>query len=98
MATARAEFLEAAADEVVAAVAWYAARSETAARALQREIERAITVIEDAPRAWPRHILGTRRYLLRTFPFAIHYRVASQRIEIVAFSHGRRRPGYWRGR
>jgi plasmid stabilization system protein ParE len=38
------------------------------------------------------------RYLLKRYPFIIVYRIAADRIEIVAVAHGKRRPGYWRRR
>jgi toxin ParE1/3/4 len=41
---------------------------------------------------------GTRKYLLRRFPYAVIYRVTDEAIEVVAVAHGRRRPGYWKTR
>lgn len=39
-----------------------------------------------------------RRFPLRRFPFGLIYRVDGDRLRIVAVSHRRQRPGYWRGR
>ena len=39
-----------------------------------------------------------RRQLVRRFPYALIYRVESDRIYIIAVMHLRRRPGYWRAR
>jgi len=50
------------------------------------------------PEAWPSFEHGTRRYLLRRFPFSVVYRIEPTRIVIVAMAHFRRRPGYWRSR
>jgi hypothetical protein len=44
------------------------------------------------------HRLGTRRLVLRRFPFAIVYRLAGEFVLVLAIAHMRRRPGYWRGR
>jgi hypothetical protein len=41
---------------------------------------------------------GTRRMVLRRFPFVIVFRAAPAGVEIIAVAHGRRRPGYWRDR
>lgn len=39
-----------------------------------------------------------RRMLFRKFPFAIIYGVEDENIVVVAVSHQRREPGYWKGR
>jgi hypothetical protein len=35
---------------------------------------------------------------MRRFPFAFIYRVDADVLRIIALSHRRQRPGYWRGR
>ena len=85
-------------EESVAAERWYRERSGMAAAALVSEIDRAVDLIGEAPERWPRHILGTRRFVLRRFPYAIIFRAVSTGVEIVAVAHGRRRPGYWKSR
>jgi plasmid stabilization system protein ParE len=92
------EYFEEALEEAVAAARWYAERSATAAAAFSDEIDEAESAIVRLPDAWPRFDYGTRRYLLRRFPFSIVYRVEANRIVFVAVAHGRRRPGYWRSR
>jgi plasmid stabilization system protein ParE len=42
--------------------------------------------------------LNVRRLLLRKFPYAVVYVESDDEILIVAFSHGHKRPGYWRDR
>lgn len=42
--------------------------------------------------------VGTRRVLLRRFPFQIIYEVHSDHLLIVAVAHQKRMPGYWRDR
>jgi|SRR5579872_2457094 len=41
---------------------------------------------------------GTRRIVLRRFPYLVVFRETTSGIEIIAVVHGRRRPGYWRDR
>ncbi len=41
------------------------------------------------------YVGNTRRFLLRRFPFFVVYRVFSQRVEVVAVAHARRKPHYW---
>jgi plasmid stabilization system protein ParE len=92
------EYLAEALQEVEAAARWYAERSATAATAFSEEIDAAESAIVHLPEAWPPFDHGTRRYLLRRFPFSVVYRVEARRILIVAVAHARRRPGYWKTR
>jgi len=91
------EYLEEALEEAEAA-RWYAERSVSAAAGFSDEIDAAESAIVEFPDAWPSFDHGTRRYLLRRYPFSIIYRVESGRILIVAVAHGHRRPGHWKSR
>jgi hypothetical protein len=42
--------------------------------------------------------LGTRRVPLNRFPYTVVYRETEIEIQIVAFAHNRRKPGYWSSR
>jgi len=92
------EFHQEAVTEYEAAVEWYAERSYLVARKFVLEIDRALTLISEAPNRWAKHKHGTRRFLLQHFPFAIVYRESSSAVQIIAIAHGRRRPGYWKER
>jgi toxin ParE1/3/4 len=92
------EFHEAASLEFEAAFAWYFERSERAALRFAREVERALGLISEVPERFPAGVRGTRRFLLRRFPFALVYRELPSAIQVVAVAHGRRRPGYWKTR
>jgi plasmid stabilization system protein ParE len=85
-------------EEAEAAVIWYARRSSRAAQRFVEELEVAVAAIAEAPDRWPRFDRETRRVILRRFPYIVIYRVLPDRVEILAVAHGRRRPGYWRGR
>ena len=80
------------------ALAWYAERSQRAARGFETEFERAIESISEAPRRFPSYDGKHRFYLMRRYPFQVIYREASVGILIVAVAHAKRRPGYWRDR
>lgn len=84
--------------EALEAYDWYAERSQEAANAFAHELQDAGRAIQSAPDRWATYLAGTRRYLMKRYPFAVVYRVTSERIEIVAVAHGKRRPGYWRER
>ncbi len=63
------------------------------------KFKRAIDEIAGAPQRWARGSFGTRRFLLRGFPFLLIYRERNfDIIEIVAIAHTSRRPNYWKAR
>jgi plasmid stabilization system protein ParE len=92
------EFHPEAAEEAQAATEWYLLRSVRAAEGFIRELERAVESVAEAPQRWPLYVEGTRRFLLRRFPYSVIYRVKGDALQIVAVAHARRRPGYWRPR
>jgi toxin ParE1/3/4 len=98
MAGKRIEFHEDAATEYEEAVDWYIERSYLAAQKFSAEVSQAIENVVKTPQRWPNHLLGTRRFFLRHFPFAVIYRDLPLVIQIIAVAHGRRRPGYWKKR
>ena len=77
---------------------WYRERSVLAAERFIQAIERARTAIQNSPEGWAHYLHGTRRYLLKRYPYVVVYRVTDNRIEVIAIAHGRRRPGYWADR
>jgi plasmid stabilization system protein ParE len=86
--------------EVIANERWYAQRSPSAAVAFIAEVDRALTQIGEAPKAWPPYRRGTRRYLLHRFPFSVVYRIDEDDdvVYVVAVAHAKQRPEYWRRR
>jgi plasmid stabilization system protein ParE len=77
------------------AFAWYLERSERAAAAFEREIERALAAIGEAPATHP-IVDGLHRYLLDRFPYALRYVVRVDAVVVLAVAHQHRRPAYWR--
>jgi plasmid stabilization system protein ParE len=89
--------------EIDAAMAWYEARSPGVGLDLLGEARHALERIAQYPDVGTptprvRTERGTRRLTLRRFPYAIVYRNRGDEIEVVAFAHHSRRPGYWRSR
>ena len=84
--------------ELEAATEWYRARSERAFEGFLKEIDKTIEQIARDPSRFAPFDFGTRRALLRRFPYVIVFRQTPSQLEIVAVAHGRRRPGYWRER
>jgi len=88
------------ASEAEAREAWLRYRASDPAVAIRfmAALDRAIEQVADHPERWSSYLHGTRRILLRRFPYAVVYRVEAQRVLVVAIAHQRRRPGYWRRR
>ncbi len=89
------KFHPSAREELRAARPWYEERSRLTALAFAEEIAAAIQRISEAPARYPRTKHGTRRFLLRRFPFSVIYRTGADEVEVVAVAHHKRRPGYW---
>lgn len=67
------------------------------------EIERALDRIESDPQSFPLWELSAsdhefRRCVLKRFPFVVVFTCKQDKTTVVAISHGRRRPFYWRDR
>lgn len=84
--------------ELKSALRWYLERSQSAADGFAAEIDRAIERIADTPARWPSGELGTRKFVLARFPYALIYREKLMTIQILAVAHGHRRPHYWERR
>ena len=92
------EFHPAAAEEAEVAREWYADRSLVAARAFLTELTHAVEQVAEVPERWPNYEHGTRRYVFPRFPFSLIYRVAGDKVQIIAVAHAKRKPGYWKER
>jgi toxin ParE1/3/4 len=93
------ELHDEAATEYDEAFDWYLDRSPDAAHDFDSEFEHALAEIARSPRRWVAGSHGTRRFLLRKFPFVLIYRErATGEIQVIALAHTSRRPGYWKNR
>ena len=84
--------------ELKSSVSWYHQRSATAALKFVAELDRATDLIVESPTRWPAGEYGTRKFVLKRFPFAVIYREKETVIQILAVAHGHRRPSYWKNR
>jgi toxin ParE1/3/4 len=98
MVSKRIELHKNAAADYQVAFDWYFDRSPLAAQKFDEELGYALQRIAENPQRWPMNILGTRKFFLRHFPFAVVYRELPSVIQILAVAHGRRKPDYWRDR
>lgn len=82
--------------EYIEAVRFYEERQAKLGGVLILEFERVIALIAEKPEAWRLvHPSGIRRIGLLSFPYSVFYRVLPSGLQITAFAHHRRRPGYW---
>jgi toxin ParE1/3/4 len=93
-------FLPEAEAEYLDAVRFYEEQQAGLGAALIIEFERVIEMVAERPRSWRLiHPAGIRRVGLARFPYAVFYRALDDSsLQITAFAHHRRRPGYWFGR
>jgi len=93
----------AAEEELRAAVAWYEERLPGLGAEFFSEIGRTLGLIQQHPLMGSpvprvRAERGTRRVPLRRFPYYVIYREQDAELQVIAFAHFRRKPGYWRHR
>ena len=61
-------------------------------------LDDAISRIRRNPAMYRRIEGAIRKCRVMRFPYGVIYRIAGERIEIIAIMHLRRQPGYWRSR
>ena len=98
MAAKQPEIHPSALEELKSAINWYLEQNETAALKFAAELNRAMDLVVAAPQRWPAGELGSRKFVLRRFPFAIVYWEKHDVVQVLAIAHGHRRPGYWKDR
>ena len=90
----------AASDEFVEAVLWYEQRRPLLGAEFFDAVAAVIDLIRAHPEIGTASTFGTaiRQVRVRKFPYKVVYRNQQDGIEIIAVAHGKRRPGYWKGR
>jgi plasmid stabilization system protein ParE len=84
--------------EIEAADDWYLQRSPEASVSFLAAVFDALESISESPYRWPRHLYGTRRFVLQRFPFSVVYLDLPSVVSFVAVAHSKRKPGYWKRR
>jgi hypothetical protein len=89
--------------EIEAAAAWYEGKQSGLGLDLLAETEAAKQRLMASPSACPRVPgvpvdLDVRRCQVRRFPYCLVFVELPDHLRVLAFSHARRRPGYWRRR
>jgi len=84
--------------ELIEAGQYYERRVATLGAQFLDDVDRAVSIILDAPERWRIIEEDVRSYLMPRFPFAIYYRTLPDGVRILAFKHHSRHPDYWRDR
>lgn len=98
MTPLRVELLPEAIQEVQDAFDWYQEQSPKVAGEFLLEVDLSIRKVCLYPQMWAKFVRGTRRYILRKFPYSLIYRESKERIQVIAFAHHKRNPQYWAAR
>lgn len=91
-------FLPEARNELAATVGYYDREFPDLGQVLAREAQRLCNLITASPLAGHEVRPGIRRRMLRRFPYTILNALDGTEILIIAVTHQRRRPAYWRDR
>ena len=91
-------FLPAAEAELLKEVAYYSIARDGLGIKFELAVENAVKMALANPGGGRSSNKGTRRWLVKGFPFSVVYRATSVEFLVVAVVHHRRKPGYWADR
>jgi len=94
----RLEFHPEAERELIEAALYYEVEVPGLGKRFGREVERIAAILLARPELGHRIDSELRQFILARFPFTIIYSASSEVLRVVAISHQRRLPGYWRAR
>lgn len=84
--------------ELLDAKVWYEAQAEGLGLEFVRAFEVALQSACRNPAGFAEAEDGSRRVVLRRFPYSLYYRVAGDQLQVLAVFHHRRPPSARRGR
>ncbi|BAZ69416.1 hypothetical protein NIES4106_41880 [Fischerella sp. NIES-4106] len=85
--------------ELDAAIAYYEDQKVGLGLDLLSEVEKVLGNIQQNPNLGTLYkIEGVRRYAIKRFPYLIFYIELEEVIWVVAITHGKRKPDYWKKR
>lgn len=86
--------------ELRSATRWYEEQRPGLGAEFLREIQRTLDILQRHPVIGARvpyvdESVHVRRILVRRFPFNVVYRRRGNELQVIAFAHTSRNPGYW---
>lgn len=88
-------FLAVAEAELLAEIEYYSVARTGLGIKFAEAVERAVRMAVSKPDSGIPCSKGTRRRLVKGFPFSLVYRLDNSEILIIALMHHRKKPGYW---
>ena len=85
-------------DELLEAIDWYEARCPGLGSEFYRCVDTCFEQILRQPAMYPLVHRDLRMGIVRRFPYLVFYRVAEDRIHVVAVFHPKRDPKIWKAR
>jgi len=80
-------------------LAFYESKKPGLGASYLADFERALIHVCESPQRYPtERIFNIRTIPLEQFPYTVHYREVSGKVQVLAVAHHRRRPQYWLGR
>ena len=84
--------------EVQEAHTYYHEKDPTLAEEFLAVLDESLELLTRFPERYPKYDHGTRRMLLKRFPYQLIYQARDERILILAVAHSRKKPSYWADR
>lgn len=89
-----------ASDEYRHALETYAADSIAVANRFAERVDEAMERIATEPHVWPltsgvSEHLRVRKFRIDRFPYSVLFVELPSEVRVLAFAHGKRKPGYW---
>ena len=88
----------AAAADIEDVFAWYQAQRFGLGEEFREALRSTLNLVAENPQLYQVIYRGTRRALLKRFPYGVFFREYPQVIIVIACMHGRRNPKRWRSR
>ena len=80
------------------AAQWYELQRQGLGHEFMDSVEQTLNRISENPSLYPVVHRGSRRALIRKFPFGVHYVVTGDSVVVIAVMHVRRDPRRWKSR
>jgi plasmid stabilization system protein ParE len=87
-----------AANDISDARDWYESQRDGLGAEFLDEVQAALVKLRHAPSVHPLTYKEYRQFVIRRFPYVIHYHVEGDRVSVVGVFHGHRDPRSWMDR
>jgi plasmid stabilization system protein ParE len=85
-------------DDIEQGRGWYQERNPVVADAFLAEVDRAMSLIAEAPNRWPFRYDRARAYVMADFPYTVFYAERTGSAIVLAVASDYRLPHYWKDR